>query len=109
MKNNPDRPARRNKKHRQDARDPWPMEKKPQTRHGREMDPTPMTEQPTPDDSRPRLIDVKTVADWLACSPRQVRRLADAGKMPQPIRIGHLVRWSADEISEWIDGGCRPQ
>jgi predicted DNA-binding transcriptional regulator AlpA len=110
MNNDADRPIPPNKKHRRDARDrshqPWPLKKKPKTRHGRKMDSTPVD--PTPDDSHARLIDVKTVAAWLACSPRQVRRLADAGKMPKVIKVGHLIRWSAKEIDNWISGGCQP-
>jgi predicted DNA-binding transcriptional regulator AlpA len=38
------------------------------------------------------LLDVRAVATLLDCSPRHVYRLADAGRMPAPVRIGALVR-----------------
>lgn len=60
--------------------------------------------------SRPagRLHDVRAVAAALDCSTRHVFRLADAGKMPRPIKLGTLVRWRAAEIEDWIADGCPP-
>ena len=55
-----------------------------------------------------QLLDVRAVAQLLNCSPRHVYRMADAGKMPPPVRIGVLVRWSRKSIDDWIAGGCRP-
>ena len=54
----------------------------------------------------PKLLDVAAVADLLGCSQRHVYRLSDAGKMPAPVRLGSLVRWSASSIREWVDAGC---
>lgn len=54
----------------------------------------------------PQLLDVDAVAALLGCSPRHVYRLSDAGRMPAPVRLGALVRWSATAIREWIDQGC---
>jgi excisionase family DNA binding protein len=54
------------------------------------------------------LLDVQAVAQLLACSSRHVYRLADAGRMPPPRRLGALVRWSRQELEEWIAGGCKP-
>jgi len=53
-----------------------------------------------------KLLDVKAVATICDCSPRHVYRLADSGKMPSPIKLGALVRWSADSIHAWIEQGC---
>lgn len=53
-----------------------------------------------------KLHDVGAVAERLDCSTRHVYRMADAGKMPAPVRIGSLVRWSESSISEWIAAGC---
>jgi len=58
------------------------------------------------DSSRPELLDVRAVADLLGCSPRHVYRLADAGRMPRPLRLGALVRWRRDELMGWIAAGC---
>jgi len=52
------------------------------------------------------LLDVRTVAAMLDCSPRHVYRLADAGKMPRPIKLGALIRWRAAELADWIGTGC---
>ena len=53
-----------------------------------------------------KLLDVRAVASLLGCSPRHIYRLSDGGKMPAPIRLGSLVRWSRDAIDEWISAGC---
>ena len=55
-----------------------------------------------------QLLDVRAVAAALGCSTRNVYRLADAGKMPPPIKLGTLVRWRAAEIEIWIADGCPP-
>jgi excisionase family DNA binding protein len=54
------------------------------------------------------LLDVQAVAEMLGCSARHVYRLSDAGRMPGPVKLGSLVRWSATAIREWIEGGCKP-
>ena len=55
------------------------------------------------------LLDVRAVAALLGgCSTRHVYRLADAGQMPRPIRLGTLVRWSRAELMTWLDSGCQP-
>jgi excisionase family DNA binding protein len=52
------------------------------------------------------LLDVGQVADMLACSARTVYRLADAGRMPRPVKIGRLVRWRQKELEDWVEEGC---
>jgi excisionase family DNA binding protein len=54
------------------------------------------------------LLDVRAVAALLGCSARHVYRLSDAGRMPPPIKLGALVRWSRRAITEWVEGDCRP-
>ena len=59
----------------------------------------------------PGLLDIGAVARLLHCSARHVMRLADAGRMPAPVRLGSLVRWTRsgpNGIDAWIAGGCRP-
>ena len=53
-----------------------------------------------------KLLDVRAVAKMLGCSSRHVYRLSDGGKMPAPVKLGSLVRWSATAIRERIDQGC---
>ena len=52
------------------------------------------------------MMDVSDVAQFLRCSPRTVRRLADSGRMPEPIRLGRLVRWDRGALQDWIAAGC---
>jgi excisionase family DNA binding protein len=59
-----------------------------------------------PDLAAPLLLDVRAVAALLDCSARHVYRLADAGRMPPPVRVGALVRWRRGEIEDWIAAGC---
>lgn len=54
------------------------------------------------------LLSVKHVSRVLGCSTRTVYRLADAGKMPLPVRLGSLVRWSRKALEDWIAQGCPP-
>ncbi len=55
----------------------------------------------------PDLLDVRAVTELLGgCSTRHVYRLADAGRMPSPLRLGALVRWRRAELQEWITAGC---
>jgi excisionase family DNA binding protein len=54
------------------------------------------------------MYDAATLAKLLHVSTRTLYRLADAGKMPRPIKLGALVRWPRQAIVEWIAGGCRP-
>ncbi len=52
------------------------------------------------------LLDVRAVAARLACSSRHIYRMADAGMMPPPRRLGALVRWSVDDLDRWLADGC---
>ena len=57
-------------------------------------------------DRSARFWDVQVIADLLGCSTRHVRRLSDAGKMPRPVKLGALVRWSKAAIEDWIARSC---
>ncbi len=61
-----------------------------------------------PEPSAVQLLDVRAVALLLDCSPRHVYRLADAGRMPPPVRLGALVRWPRQAVEDWIAAGCKP-
>ena len=58
------------------------------------------------------LMDVQAVATLLSVSTRTVRRLADSGQMPRPVKLGSLVQWRAETgdpftgVRDWIDAGC---
>jgi predicted DNA-binding transcriptional regulator AlpA len=55
------------------------------------------------------LIDIQTFAGLLNISPRHVCRLLDEEAIPDPIRLGRLLRWRLAEILEWIEADCPPQ
>jgi len=52
------------------------------------------------------LLDIRAVAQLLDVHTRTVRRMADAGRMPRPLKVGRLVRWRAGDVADWIDRGC---
>jgi excisionase family DNA binding protein len=53
-----------------------------------------------------KLLDVQAVAELLGCSARHVYRLSDVDRMPRPVKLGTLVRWSKVAIESWIADGC---
>lgn len=53
-----------------------------------------------------RMLDVRGVATLLGCSARHVYRLADAGRMPLPVKLGALVRWNLQDLEDWLAAGC---
>ena len=50
-----------------------------------------------------RLIGKKEVRQLVGLSLTQVKRLEDAGKFPERVRVGHRVLWSLNEVSAWIE------
>lgn len=55
------------------------------------------------------LLSVRDVAALLGdCSVRHLYRMADAGRIPRPIKLGGLVRWRRAELVAWLDAGCPP-
>jgi predicted DNA-binding transcriptional regulator AlpA len=58
-------------------------------------------------DGRQRaMMSVDDVAIEIGCCSRSVRRWADSGRMPRPIKLGSLVRWPRAVIEQWIADGC---
>ena len=54
------------------------------------------------------MLDVEGVAALLNCSTRHIYRLADSGRMPRPLKLGALCRWSRAAVEDWIGRGCPP-
>lgn len=52
------------------------------------------------------MLGVTDLAERWGCSTRHVRRLADSGRIPRPIKLGSLLRWSANQIESWEADGC---
>ena len=60
----------------------------------------------TPTESA-RLLDIVAVATMLDVSRRHVYRLAGAGRMPRPTKLGGAARWECEANKSWIDAGCQ--
>jgi excisionase family DNA binding protein len=63
----------------------------------------PVPQQAVPDESL--LLDTKQVAELLGIGERTLWRWSRSGSAPRPIKIGKTVRFSADEIREWVAKG----
>lgn len=61
--------------------------------------------QPIPTD-KGLLIDPKEAAELLDLSPRKLWSLYSSGQMPQPIKIGRLVKFSYSSLVRWVEDGC---
>ncbi len=48
-----------------------------------------------------KLLTKRQLADRLQCCTRTVERRTAAGEIPAPLRIGRLVRWTAEQIERW--------
>lgn len=51
------------------------------------------------------LWTVKDLANSLGVSESHIYRMMNKGKLPRPLRIGGVVRWSVAEIKSWIAAG----
>jgi predicted DNA-binding transcriptional regulator AlpA len=49
-------------------------------------------------------LEAEAVAAVLACSVRHVHRMAAAGHLPVPLRVGQLARWRVGTLRDWIRG-----
>ncbi|MCC6486352.1 MAG: helix-turn-helix domain-containing protein [Candidatus Hydrogenedentes bacterium] len=54
------------------------------------------------------LLSVREVASMLDLCERSVYRMADAGKMPRPLKLGARSLWRRRELQDWVDAGCKP-
>ncbi|MEN6384828.1 MAG: helix-turn-helix domain-containing protein [Phycisphaerales bacterium] len=51
-------------------------------------------------------ISIDDVANMLDCSTRHVRRLADWGRIPKPVKLGAMLRWVKADLEKWVADGC---
>ena len=66
--------------------------------------PVPTVEHSSPHDP-PMLLSVNDVSKMLNVSARTVWTLRDSRSIPMPMKIGSLVRWSREDIANWIRTG----
>lgn len=57
----------------------------------------------------PLCTDAEGIAQMLDISPRTVRRLDDAGKLPAALPLGRAKRWSIAELTDWVAAGSPPR
>jgi len=55
-----------------------------------------------------RLLGVEDVAKLLGISTRSVARHADAGLIPQGVKLGNARKWDLKILEDWIAAGCKP-
>jgi excisionase family DNA binding protein len=62
------------------------------------------TRQPGPSMSptHRRLVDIDVLAEWLATSPRHIRRLVAERRVPF-VKVGHFIRFDPNDITLWIE------
>ena len=51
-------------------------------------------------------LSVSDLAKRWGCSERHVRRMADSGRCPRPIKFGSLSKWPVAGIEQWEKDGC---
>ncbi len=73
-----------------------------QQRTARPLEDLNMPPRPTPFGSA-TLVDAKEIACFLGCSPKHVRRLAEQGRLPKPVKVGRLLRWPRQAIERWLE------
>lgn len=52
------------------------------------------------------LIDKKIMSELLNVSARTLSRLDDLKAIPEPVRLGSMIRWRLAEVLAWMDAGC---
>ena len=55
---------------------------------------------------RPKLLNLKQVAEHLNVNERHIRRLVAERRIPY-LKWGHLLRFDPDEIAVWLDASRR--
>ena len=54
----------------------------------------------------PALLTVHDLSGKLNCSTRHIYRLVDTGRIPQPVKLGALLRWVRSDVDQWVTNGC---
>ncbi len=55
---------------------------------------------------RPLAVSARQLAAMLDLSVRTIRTMDAAGKLPRGIRFGRSIRWSCDELRDWLAAGA---
>ena len=57
---------------------------------------------------QPIMLTVEDVAKLLSVCAQSVWRWSKEGRIPSPISLGSLKRWSRDTLVQWVADGCKP-
>jgi excisionase family DNA binding protein len=59
---------------------------------------------PTPVfDPSATLLHAKQIAVFLGCTPKHIRRLAERGEFPKPVKAGRkILRWHREAVEKWL-------
>ncbi len=52
------------------------------------------------------LLDNRQACELLSISERKLWQMWHSGRMPQPVRLGRVVRWGYEELRAWVNAGC---
>lgn len=52
-----------------------------------------------------RLISKKELAELLGCSQNTISNLVKRDILPPPVRVGRLLRWTPEQIRNFISDG----
>lgn len=58
------------------------------------------------DNDKAELLDAKAVGQILRVTRRHVYRLMNKKQIPQPLRVGGVLRWRRIELQEWLSAGA---
>lgn len=58
------------------------------------------------DVSERTMLSITDLAKRWGCSERHVRRMADAGRCPRPVKLLSLLKWPEHIIDQWEKDGC---
>jgi predicted DNA-binding transcriptional regulator AlpA len=59
-----------------------------------------------PEANLPLLLNSDAAAGFLGVGRATLYRLDMAGRVPRPIHLGRLRRWSRPELRRWVEAGC---
>lgn len=62
----------------------------------------PVADPPAAPAGPPLVVGARELAALLRVGLRTVRAMDAGGRLPKPVRIGHSVRWSLEEIKRWL-------
>ncbi len=62
---------------------------------------------PSVDTTKSESIDATEFASILNVHPRTLRRWAELGKVPKPLRVGTTLRWRRSIVELWMKEGAR--